>query len=294
MRQIGDQLRAHLEEGATTLCHAWRVTRRDGVVLGFTDHDRDLVFAETTFLAASGFAPSDWETLSGLSAPSGEVAGALSSDAISEADIAAGRYDGSEVEQFLVNWADPTQHFRLRVMDIGEITRSGSDFRAELRSVAHRLGQGKSRIYAHRCDAAFGDARCGKDISSFTAEGTIIATADPTRITASGLDGFASGHFRYGALTFTSGANHSVSVDIESHTRSTSGTGLVLWLPLPNSPSVGDTFTIVAGCDKGFETCKSRFANAANFRGFPHMPGQDFAYSYADGETEHDGSPLYD
>jgi hypothetical protein len=128
MRQIGDDLKAHLAEDATTLCHCWRVTRRDGVVLGFTDHDHDLAFDETTFLAASGFAASDWEAVSGLAAPSGDVAGALSSDVISEKDIAAGRYDGARVEQFLVNWSIPGQHIRLKVMEIGEITRPTATF----------------------------------------------------------------------------------------------------------------------------------------------------------------------
>jgi len=92
MRTIGDNLKAHLAGDATTLCHCWRLTRRDGVVLGFTDHDRDLSFGGTLFRAESGYAASDIEAVAGLQAPSGEVAGALTSEAITEADIAAGRY----------------------------------------------------------------------------------------------------------------------------------------------------------------------------------------------------------
>ena len=41
-------------------------------------------------------------------------------------------------------------------------------------------------------------------------------------------------------------------------------------------PAVGDTFIVTAGCDKRFETCKTRFSNASNFRGFPAMPGNKF------------------
>jgi uncharacterized phage protein (TIGR02218 family) len=66
------------------------------------------------------------------------------------------------------------------------------------------------------------------------------------------------------------------------------------WLPLAAAPEAGDAFEITAGCDKTFETCKAKFDNHRNFRGFPHMPGADFSYSYADGETEHDGRPLYE
>lgn len=294
MRQIGDGLKAHLSEDATTLCHAWRVTRRDGIVLGFTDHDRDLEFESTTFQAASGFAASDRESASGLSAPSGDVAGALTSDVISEHDIATGRYDGAKVELFLVNWADPGQHLRLEAMEIGEITRSGSDFRAELRSIAYRLGQTKGRIYARRCDAAFGDARCGKNANAFKETGTVIAAPDTSRMTVNGLGGFADGYFRYGILTFTSGVNDGVAVDIESHVHADGAVMLVFWLPLPARPAAGDTFEIIVGCDKSFDTCQAKFDNVANFRGFPHMPGTDFTYSYVDGETEHDGGPLYE
>ena len=68
MRTIPDGLQAHLDGEATTLCHAWRVTRRDGVVMGFTDHDRDLAFGGLAYLAASGFAASETEDGNGLSA----------------------------------------------------------------------------------------------------------------------------------------------------------------------------------------------------------------------------------
>lgn len=294
MKSIGEDLKAHLAEDATTVCHAWKVIRRDGASLGFTDHDHDLQFGSTTFLAESGYQASDWEAANGLSASSSDVAGALHSDAITEKDIAAGRYDGARVEVYLVNWQQPSQRTRLKVLEIGEISRSEGHFRAELRGLAHKLSQTRGRIYSRRCDAAFGDRRCGKNASAYSSTGTIVSAPDAARAIVFGLDAFASGYFRYGLLTFTSGDNDGVSADIESHIRSDGRVTLIFWLPLPIKPSPGDTFTITAGCDKSFETCKAKFGNVANFRGFPHMPGVDFAYAYADGETEHDGGPLYE
>ncbi|MBL0371079.1 DUF2163 domain-containing protein [Rhizobium sp. KVB221] len=294
MKTIGEGLKAHLAEDATTLCHAWRLTRRDGVVLGFTDHDHDLTFDATMFQAASGYQASDREALSGLAAPSADVVGALSSDAITDKDIAAGKYDGARVELFLVNWDQPSQHTMLKVQEIGEITRSESHFRAELRSVAHKLSQTRGRIYGHRCDAAFGDGRCGKNANAFRATGTVASAPDLSRMTVHGLGEFANGYFRYGMLTFTSGVNDGVSVDIESHVQANAAVTLVFWLPVPAKPANGDTFKIIAGCDKSIDTCRSKFDNVANFRGFPHIPGADFTYAYADGETEHDGAPLYE
>lgn len=295
MRAIPDALKAHLAEDATTICHAWRVTRRDGTVLGFTDHDHTLEFDATAFLAASGFEASDWEQGGGLNASSGEVAGALTSEAIAEEDVAAGKYDGARVEVFVVNWAAPAQHMRLRTATIGEVTRSDGVFRAELRGVAHKLDESRGRIYSRRCDANFGDARCGRNAanSDYRATGTVVA-ADADKMTVAGLDGFTAGFFRYGWLRFTDGPNAGVKIDVESHRRHGGEAVIHFWLPLAVAPATGDTFEIIAGCDKTFETCKVKFDNHRNFRGFPHMPGADFSYSYADGETEHDGRPLYE
>jgi len=294
MRTLGAALQAHLAGDATTLCHAWRVSRTDGIVLGFTDHDHDLAFSDTLFVAASGFDASDGDSESGLAAPSREVLGALSGEAISEADIIAGRYDGAKVELFSVNWAAPAQHIRLQVLEIGEISRTQTEFHAELRSFTHRLGQTQGRIYGHGCDANFGDGRCGMDLASYTESASVAVVHGAGRIEAAGLDDFASGYFRYGLATFSTGANAGASMDIESHAREAGVTTLVFWLPLPIAPVPGDLFTISRGCDKRFATCRDGFANSVNFRGFPHMPGSDFSYSYADGDTDHDGSPLYD
>ena len=130
MRTVPPALAAHLATGVTTLCHGWRLTRRDGLVMGFTDHDRTLVFDGTTFLAASGFSASGREEEQGLASATSEVTGGFSAESITQADLAAGLYDGARVELFLVNWADPTQRLRLKVEEVGEVTRAGSAFKA--------------------------------------------------------------------------------------------------------------------------------------------------------------------
>ncbi|MCJ9674783.1 MULTISPECIES: DUF2163 domain-containing protein [unclassified Neorhizobium] len=291
MRTIPADLAEHLAQEATTTCHAWRVTRRDGVILGFTEHDHDLTFSGTTFLAAGGFSASEAEAATGLSASADEVVGGFSNAAIGEQDLATGRYDGARVELFLVNWAAPDQHVLLNVREIGEVSRTGGQFRAELRSLAHRLSQPQGRVYNRRCDASLGDARCGVDLDLWRGEGAVIAVKDASRIVVSGLGGFASGFFRHGVLTFPDG----VAVDVDAHEKRSDGSvELTFWLPLEEPVAAGHTFTLTAGCDKSFATCKARFANHLNFRGFPHVPGADFAYSYVDGERVHDGGPIFE
>lgn len=294
MRPVPPTLAAHLAGQATTICRAWRVTRSDGQVLGFTDHDRDLAFGGTHFSAASGFQASEVESALGLSVEGAEVAGAFSDAAISERDLAEGRFDGARVELFAVNWAAPDDHLLLHVHELGEVTRAGQAFRAELRSLAHRLDAVKGRVYGRRCDADLGDARCGVDLSDpqYRAEGTVIAATGKAAVLVSGLDGLEPGWFRHGFLHWTAGANAGLKVEILDHRVDADGVRLDFWMPVANRPEPGDAFTVTAGCSKSFETCRKKFSNQLNFRGFPHLPGSDFAYGYADGDTVHDGRPL--
>ncbi|MBL6854436.1 MAG: phage BR0599 family protein, partial [Alphaproteobacteria bacterium] len=74
-----------------------------------------------------------------------------------------------------------------------------------------------------------------------------------------------------GKLTFTTGANAARAMEIKRHTANT----IELWHAMSNPIAPGDTFTVTAGCDKQFATCKSKFVNGINFRGFPYMPGND-------------------
>jgi uncharacterized phage protein (TIGR02218 family) len=296
MRVIPEPLAAHLTGDATTLCTCWRVTRTDQVVLGFTDHDRDLTLLGTDFHAASGFSASDAEAETGLAAPSSEVAGAFSSDVITEADLIAGRYDGARIEVYRVNWHDPSQYVLLKVQEIGEVKRQTGQFTAELRSFTAKLSQEQGRTFGRRCDASLGDARCGVDmgVSGRTVSAIVVAMESSDRIIVSGLNVYGDDYFRYGKLTVTSGTEAGVAGDIETSRASDAGTTLTLWLPLDVILAAGDALTLTIGCDKSFSTCRNSFANAANFRGFPHMPGSDFAYSYVSGQVTHDGSVLFE
>ncbi|WP_159952873.1 DUF2163 domain-containing protein [Rhizobium sp. 18065] len=297
MRALPEALKAHIATGETTLCRAWRLTRQDGAVLGFTEHDHTLDFDGTTFEAASGFAATEARVASGLQAPAAGVEGGFSSAAITEVDLAAGRYDGARVELFLVNWQAPQdQHVLLAVQEIGEVSRAGPGFSAELRSFAHRLQQPTGRIYNRRCDAELGDGRCRVDmaVAGRRVTGAVQAVETPDRLVIAGLPDLGAGHFRLGRLRFDGGILAGRTVAVEESGATHAGTGTVrLWLPLEAEPALGDAVTLSVGCDKSFAMCRERFGNGLNFQGFPHMPGSDFAYSYVGGETTHDGSVLF-
>jgi uncharacterized phage protein (TIGR02218 family) len=278
MKTLPAGLAAHLASGATTLCWCWRLTRKDGVKLGFTDHDLNLAFDGTTFEAAAGFTASEIRDALGLSVDNLEVSSALSSVYLAEADLAAGLHDDAKVEIWRVNWQAADQRLLMRSGSIGEVKRSGPVFSAEVRGLAHYLQQPKGRLFQYTCDADLGDARCGIDLNipAYTGSGALVSALSARKFTASGLSAFASGWFTRGLVTFTSGAALGQKIEVKAHTRDGTLDVIELWQPARLPLVAGETFTVTAGCDKHIATCAARFLNAINFRGFPHMPGNDF------------------
>ncbi|OYR19554.1 DUF2163 domain-containing protein [Brucella thiophenivorans] len=282
-------LESHLKGEVTNHCFAWLIRRSDDVVLGFTDHDSALVLGGVLCEPLTGLNSSEATTTLGLSIAGGEVEGALSSQRISDGDIELGRYDGAIVESYLVNWNAPQQHMLLRRWTAGTISRSGGHFVMELKGAAAAFDAVCGRRVLRQCDAVLGDKRCGvnTDDPRFSAIGSVINSSGVT-LTVTGIEGFASGWFTQGFLTWWSGENVGRSLRILAH----SGNSLNL-IEQPVLPvAAGDSFRVVAGCDKSFVTCKAKFANGTNFRGFPHLPGNDAAFAYVSGGNEYDGSAL--
>lgn len=282
MKTLSPALQAHLESGTTTLCHCWRLERRDGTVFGFTDHDRTLAFGGTAYEAAAGFTASAVTASSGLAVDNLDVMGALASDTLTDADLAAGLFDDAAIEIWRVNWQAPSDRVLLRKGNLGEVSHGSRGFTAEVRGLAHRLNQPTGRLYQYACDADLGDARCGIDLQApaFRGTGTVAAVFDNRVVDVTGLDGFADGWFARGLLTFTSGVNAGEVLEVKAHDSTAGTVSLTLWHPPVKDIEAGDAFTVTAGCDKQLATCRTRFANADRFRGFPHMPGNDFALSY--------------
>lgn len=291
MRAIDPMLQAHLASGATTLATCWKISRADGAVLGFTDHDRALSFGGVVYEPDAGADGAAIESSADLSVDNSEIEGALSSAALSAEDLAAGRYDDAEVEIWRVNWSDVSQRMLLKRGTIGEVVREGSRFRAEIRGASHALDGAVGRVYQRGCDAILGDARCGVDLLSpqFKGAGTVAAILDDQRFLAAGLSAFAAAWFTHGALSWTSGENAGTRAHVKAHDKSPAGDAISLWLPAGRAIAMGDAFELTAGCDKRAETCKAKFSNLINFRGFHLMPGNDFAVSYPLKAEKNDG-----
>ena len=294
MKSLSAALQSHLDDGTTTLSWCWRISRADDMALGFTDHDRALSFDGTEFEPESGFAASEIRAGSDLAVDAQDATGVLTSDRITETDILDGRWDNAAVELWRVNWANTSQRVLLRRGAVGQIRRGRMAFVAEVRSLAHILGQTVGRTFQAGCDAALGDARCGINLENAISRGTGVVT-DVLRdraFMASGLSGFDAGRFTSGTLTWTSGANAGRVTEVLAHGLDGSIASLTLLEAPVRAFAEGDSFIARAGCDKRIATCSAKFANVANFRGFPNIPGQDAVLRYASQDGGHEGNVL--
>lgn len=283
MKQLPQGMQDHLDGGATTLCWCWKLERRDGMTQGFTDHDRALVFDGVNYQATSGFTASELKDSIGLSVDNLDVQGAIASDHLSEADLLAGHYDDAHVEIYRVNWQDTEQRVLMRAGSLGEVRRSDRSFVAEVRGISHYLQQPQGRLYQYSCDADLGDRRCGVDLenSRHRGSGQVTAVINRRRFNVAGFEAFDPHWFQRGVLTFETGFNVGARYEIRQHDVIVDTIIIELWREPARDVEVGDRLTMTAGCDKVLATCHDKFSNVVNYRGFPHMPGNDYLIAYA-------------
>ncbi len=258
----------------TTIALCWRLERSDGAVLGFTSHDRPLTVAGLRYEAAPGMTPSAISAGLGLDVATMEFAGALSAGAITEADLAAGRFDGARLQVFMVDWSAPEAGI-LPVArgTMGEVARDASDgrgsFTATVRGPTAAFEALAVESCTPTCRAELGDRRCRVDLAPLTTRATLATGSAGDRVVLAGsgpLDAYVDGRVRCLA-----GGN----AGLDARVVATDGDTLVLVEPFPYPLGAGEPVELRQGCDKRLATCAGRFANAANFRGEPHVPGSD-------------------
>jgi uncharacterized phage protein (TIGR02218 family) len=275
MKTMSPGLAAHLDSEVTTLACLWRLERADGWARGFTDHDQDIAYLGLTYVASTGFLPSAIKSGADLSVDNLDVDGFLDDDALRPEDLTAGRFDGARIDIMLVNWADLSQgHILLRRGWLGEVKRADQRFSAEVRGVANRLQQTSGKLYSRLCRTDLGSAECAVNLAPLTDTLAISAVASGDTFTVPTAR--PSGFYTFGTCSFLTGANAGAATEILSHV----GQSVTLFTPTPRPITIGDQVRLVAGCDKTIETCHARFGNVLNFRGEPHIPGNDKVFSY--------------
>lgn len=278
MKNASAGLAAHIAGDALSLATLWRITRADGEIFTFTDHDQDIVYGGETYSAALGYQRSAISSGADLAVDETELMGLLDSASINEAELRAGVWDFADVRIFVVNWTDLTQgELKLRRGKLGEvIVRDDGSFQAELRGLAQPLQSMVGSLYQAECRADLGDARCKVNLafgSGWTQEGTINTVSSSVSLVLEndGIGAYADAYFEGGVAIWQTGTNAGVVREVLVWNQA--GRVLTLLAPPPFAPEVGDVLHIQPGCDKRAATCKATFNNFLNFRGEPFVPG---------------------
>lgn len=259
----------------TTIALCWRIERRDGVAIGLTDHDRDLYIAGVTHHAAPGMTPSAIKRSDGLDTDTMDVAGALTSAAITEGDLLAGRWNGARVQLFAVNWQAPGgDRVPLGEGTIGAVETRDNAFTAELRGASAAFDAPVVEETSPECRAELGDKRCRVAMAGRRQLVRITAGTESS-ITVDQVEPSANA-YGLGLVRWLTGAN----AGLESAVARSDGAVLTLRQPPYAAAVPGVLIEISQGCDKSIATCADRFANAENFRGEPYLPGIDLLTRY--------------
>ncbi|MEK9209910.1 DUF2163 domain-containing protein [Sphingomonas sp. 2378] len=259
----------------TTWVLCWRIDRRDGVTIGLTGHDHDLWIDELRYRAAPGLAPSAILRGDGLDPDLMEATGALTSDAIAERDLLAGRWDGASVAAFAVDWTGEAAPVPLGQGVIGAVQLGEGGFTAELRGMGALLDQPVAEETSPDCRASLGDRRCRVGMAGRRRFARVAAWDGEVMLTLDTAEPVANAYGQ-GRLIWFGGAN----TGLESAVARSEGNRLRLSATPAFAIEGTPLIELVEGCDKRLETCLSRFANAVNFRGEPFLPGIDLLTRY--------------
>ena len=267
----------------TYYTNCFRIERTDGYIICLTELDKDLYIDDQqleptwdnivqTYLSAAGYTPTNMQSTSDNAVNNADVEGVLSAIGVQREDIIGGRYDFARIHMFLWDWKNNTLVKKLGSGHWGEVTIKDGSYVAEFRSLSQQLQQTIGRTYNPECDEQFCGTRCQLDVNNYTTTGTVTNVLSNGEFENTILVPQSDGYFNYGKLTFTSGLNNVIHMEVKNYTLLNNT--VELFLPMPFEIKSGDTFEVIAGCDKRLVTCKG-FNNIINFQGFPFIPGID-------------------
>lgn len=276
MKLISSELKTHISSELTSMVTCWVLTRRDGVRLAFSTHDRELDFENLIFRPVNSFLPSSVSSTNSLNVDNLEVSALLSSDGLSEKDIRAGLFDHAAISIFQVNWQDLTQgKLYIRSGWLGEFTLKDQNFIVEIRGLTQKLQQVIGDVFSPECRADLGANNCHVNLEQFSVLSTVTSVLSRDSFTDT-VRTEADGWFDYGSVRWLSGANAGMRSEVKSYIAGQ----FIFHDPLQVPIVIGDRYLTVAGCDKRSATCKVKFQNFENFRGETAIPGTDSLYNY--------------
>lgn len=280
MKKLETDFAARLASGEADTCLCWRFERRDGVVVNATDHDQIVMVNGEAYSPNAALEAATFTSTADLSPGQVSGAGELSLDGLAVNDLEAGLWNRARVTVRRVDWRQPHHHILIWTGYLSRVSRTGDAFQAELVSLKADLEKPIGRVYGRDCDAKLGDERCKVDLDlpDFRAHLVVLDVPSDKAIRFQAGQLYSDDWFTYGVVR-----KDGFSWNVVAH----AGNTLTFDAPVLLEP--GDRFEVTAGCDKRFATCKAKFSNTDNFRGFPHLPGMDAILTGPTSGSHNDG-----
>ena len=275
--------------------------------ISFTEHNQAITIGNVAYEATDGMAASKLRS-TGSGVANLDVTSLLDDDRISVEDLLSGLYDNAHVDIFVVNYLDTTEQIDILNGNIGEIDITDTSYTAEVRDYVHILQNTDGEVYTKHCRATLGDTKCGVDLGNYqqvfivassisqnafeviglTSVGAATASTNSSGLPVPDTNKFTSSIFKYGEILWYTGNNSGYGMEI-IHTSALASTEeavssteaeFVMLSKMPTLPVVGEIFIATQGCDKSFDTCKTKYSNGVNFRGEPFVPTQNDVNKY--------------
>lgn len=272
-------------DDVTTLSFLWEITREDSEIFRFTDADKNITYDGNVYYSLNSGTLSSIDQSADLKTDNFDFSIILNDNDISKQDVVAGLFDYASVKVYIVNRESPTDGVaKMSYGKLGQVQMlDDNEAVIEFRGLVQLLQQGIGRTYTHECDADLGDTRCGVDLEAsdpqYTHTGSVTSVSN-NAVFFDSSQGQADDYFNYGLLTWTSGSNNGLVMEVKDFVSATGKFELVS--PMPFTIQAGDTYSAYRGCDKVKSTCRDVFDNIVNFRGFAEIPGPDLLYKVPD------------
>ncbi len=279
-----NQIRAQTD-AELSLANCYLLQLATGSQIACTDQDYPVTLNGVTYVAnflqvsglkfkcAIGLDP-DEQRITVAAKPTDLIGGVPALAAISK-----GVLDGCAISRFLVFFDGPPVNgkqspiigsvllFKGRVGKVDSVGRTRAKITVNSDLVLLDLDMPKN-LYAPGCQHVLYDRGCTLNAANFATAGSVEA-ADNATLTWSG----SNSNYAQGKLVFTSGINNGLAFTVKA----AGGGALNLAYPMEDVPAVGDTFIVYFGCDHSMGTCRNKFNNLQNFRGFPFIPPPTFS-----------------
>ena len=270
--------------GDANVCVAdlFTITLATGTVLTYTNGDLPVAWNSLTFLANSLMvAGLTYKASTGVNVDKQQVTIiARSTDTLNGTPFlqtfVQGSLDGAIIQReraFFTNWTTNAAGnlvpigtvvmFKGRVATVDQIGRTMAKVSVASDAVFLDINMPR-RLWSPQCTHVLYDSGCTLAKGTYSAVGAAAAGSTASVIQWAS----ATSAYQQGTIVWTSGANNGARRTIKSATTGS----FALAYPLTSAPATGDTFTVSQGCDHSMSTCKNKFNNLANFRGYPYVP----------------------